>query len=220
MIRSRVFVVAKRVGFCTLLAWCSAVSFADDDSREVLKWRAVGIITGQAVPFTTDAYFPRPLVAGELVEMIFAIDPTVPGMITDANSNASYFGAVKSVKVSGSDWSVRVRKALGQGYIAVSNDNPNYGDALAVIVNSVPNLRMTWYDVQVSLRNPGGPSPGAGPWAPFDSVALPRVPPALGYFPSNDFYLGARRDVPGQALDGGAYYGKILSLDAVKSDDE
>ena len=76
----------------------------------------------------------------------------------------------------------------------------------------LPHLRAT--------RNPGGPNPGIGPWQPFTSLALPRMPPPLGLMPSHGFYLGARRDQPGQAFDGDVYFGEILSIGGVKSDDD
>ena len=66
------------------------------------------------------------------------------------------------------------------------------------------------------VRNPEATSP----WQPFSSLALPKSPPAIGFFPSQNFYLMARRDQPGQAFDGIVYWGQILSMVAVKAQDD
>lgn len=55
--------------------------------------------------------------------------------------------------------------------------------------------------------------------APLRLGALPSAPPALGYFPNTTFYLSARRDVQGQAFDGGVYTGQVLSITLVRDDD-
>jgi hypothetical protein len=191
---------------------------ANAGHRAVTKWKAICSISGEANPFTTAAYFPRPLVVGELVEMVFTLDTGVAPGIT--GSYANYPGAITSVKVSGSDWSIKMRAPLGSGAIAVTNDDPVYGDSLIMTANTPELAGKTWYQVEIDLRNPGGPDPGVGPWPPFTSLALPKSPPPLGLLPSQIIYLGARRDLPGQPIDGGIYYGQILSLTAVKRGDD
>jgi len=182
-----------------------------------VTWKVVGIITGQAWPFTTAAYFPRPLANGELVEVTLKIDTGVPGFIT--GSYGTYEGAVVSTRVSGSDWAIPLRAPLGRGAISMANDDLDYGDALFIDANTPLVAGKTWYSFDLYLRNPGVPNPGAGPWAPFTNLALPRSPPSLGYFPGQGFYLGARRDQPGQQVDGGTYSGQILSVTLAKGDD-
>jgi hypothetical protein len=186
-------------------------------NAKTLTWKVVGFVDGPAFPFTTAGYFPRPLVAGELVEMTFKVNPGAVGFVT--GTYASYEGAITSVKVSGSDWSIPMRAPLGRGAIGVANDDVYSGDTLALDANTPVTGGKIWFQVGVYLSNPGGPNPGVGPWAPFTSLALPNPAPALGYFPNTVFYVIARRDGPGQPADGGAYYGHVLSLTTVRSDD-
>jgi len=195
------------------LLFLAVPSHAEGEKRAVVKWRVNGLITNQANPFTTTAYFPRALAPGELVDMTFTINTTVAGLIT--GSYARYDGAIKSVNVTGSDWSIRMRAPLGGGMVSVTDDHPDYGDSLDLSANSPLVAGKTWYAVDVNLRNPGGPSPGTGPWAPFTSLALPKTPPSLGLMPVTSFYLSARRDQPGQPFDGAVYYGQVLSITAV-----
>ena len=188
------------------------------DKHSVVRWKAIGIIAGPASPLRTPSYLPRPLVQGELVEMNFTINTAAKGLVY--STLAEYPGAIRSVKVTGSDWLIRMRAPLGSGYAEISNDDPDYGDSLALIANTPLLPGKTWYQVEIDMRNPGGPNPGIGPWQPFTSLALPRMPPPLGLMPSHGFYLGARRDQPGQAFDGDVYFGEILSIGGVKSDDD
>jgi hypothetical protein len=186
------------------------------DGSRTVTWKVIGIVDGPAFPFTTAAYFPRPLVSGELVEMTFVVKPGVTGPVTGTYTN--YEGAIVSAKVAGSDWSIPMRAPLGRGVVGIANDDPDYGDMLDLIATTPAVPGKTWYDVEVDMRNPGGPNPGIGPWAPFTSLALPKTPPALGYFPNTVFYVIARREQSGQPADGGAYYGHILSVTAVRND--
>jgi hypothetical protein len=214
MVRANFGPVIRAIGLSALLFSLQPANAAES---KIVRWHLVGVISGQAYPFTTAAYFPRPLAAGALVDVILTMNTTAtsPG----SSSYADYEGAITSAKVSGSDWSITMRAPLRPGSVTVANDNPDYGDMLdlTATTQSVPGT--TWYSVQFDLRNPGGPNPGVGPWAPFTSAALPKAPPSLGFFPTSIFYFEARRDQPGQALDGGIYYGQILSMTAVKDDD-
>ena len=213
MVRANFGPVLRAIGLSAL--FFSSLHATEVESK-IVRWHLVGIVSGQANPFTTAAYFPRPLVAGALIDVILTIDTTATSL--GSSSYADYEGAITSAKVSGSDWSIRMRSPLQQGSVTVANDDPDYGDMLALdaTTQSVPGT--TWYSIQFDMRNPGGPSPGVGPWAPFTSLALPKAPPSLGFFPNNIFYFEARRDQAGQALDGGAYYGQILSMTLVKDD--
>jgi len=214
MLRTRTRLALRAVGLIAALVLAPPTMA---DAGRTVTWKVVGIIDGQAVPFTTAAYFPRPLVAGEIVEMTFKVNPGATGSIT--GSYASYEGAISSVKVTGSDWVIPMRAPLARGAIIITNDDPDYGDSLALVADTSAVAGRTWYSVDVDMSNPGGPHPGVGPWAPFTSLALPKVPPALGYFPNTVFYVIARRDVGGQPVDGGAYYGHVLSVSAQRSDD-
>src|SRR3954469_24054376 len=161
--------------------------------RAPIRWHIVGAVAGVAQPFTTNAYFPRPLTSGELVEFTVTVDPTVP-LYTGSSSYAIYKGGVTVADVSGSDWSVHLRAPLKVGEVQVANDDPDYGDLLAVIATSSARPGKTWYSFSADLRNPGGPSPGVGPWQPFTSLAFPKAPPAIGFFPNTTFYFSARRE--------------------------
>jgi hypothetical protein len=185
-------------------------SLADDSKSRT--WRVLGVIDGPALPFTTAAYFPRPLVAGELVEMTFSMNTAAAGFIT--GTVASYDGAIVSGKVSGNNWSIPMRSPLGTGIAIISNDDPDFGDSLTLAAVTPVVAGKTWYQVEVDLRNPGGPNPGQGPWAPFKSLALPKAPPSIGYFPNTVFYVIARRDTAGQEADGGAYTGHVIYIGA------
>src|SRR3954470_19757823 len=182
------------------------------DHRPV-RWHIVGIVSGLANPHTTEAYFPRPLSAGELIDFTITIDPAVPG--NASTSYAMYPKAITSVVVSGSDWTINMKAPLADGNIQVANDNVDYGDMLALVASTAAKPGKTWFQIDIDMRNPGGPSPGVGPWQPFTSLALPKTAPALGSFPNTVFYLAARRDVAGQELDGAAYFGTVLSIDQV-----
>jgi len=200
---------ATKVIGCVLLA-LTAPAVHSAESKP-LRWHLVGVISGPSSPFTTDAYFPTPLAAGALVDVILTIDTAASG--SGSSSYVDYPAAITSARIAGSDWSIKMRLPLNPGAITVANDDPDYGDMLDLDVTSsavVPGA--TWYNFEVDLRDPGGPNPGIGPWAPFTTTALPKRPPALGFFPSNVFYFQARRDLPGQPANGGAYYGQILSL--------
>jgi hypothetical protein len=210
--------IIRRVTGCAaaLTALLLALPATAATSKPV-TWKVIGVINGQAWPFTTAAYFPRPLSTGELVEITFKVDSSVPGFIT--GTYGAYEGAVTSAKLSGSNWSIALRAPLGRGAISIANDDADYGDSLFVDANTAALAGRTWYSFDVFLRNPGVPSPGVGPWAPFTSLALPKSPPALGYFPGQGFYLAARRDQAGQPVDGGTYSGQILSITLVKDED-
>lgn len=214
MVRANFGPVLRAIGLSALLF---SAQLANADESKIVRWHLVGIVSGQAVPFTTAAYFPKPLVAGALIDVILTINTTAKSL--SSSSYADYDGAIISARVSGSDWSIQMRSPLQSGSVTIANDDPDYGDMLDLnaTTNSVPGR--TWYSVEFDLRNPGGPNPGVGPWAPFTSLALPKEPPSLGFFPNTIFYFEARRDQPGQALDGGAYYGQILSMTAIKADD-
>ena len=182
------------------------------DSARTRTWRAIGVIDGPAVPFTTAAYFPRPLSTGEVVEMTFRINTAAQAFVT--GTLATYEGAILSARVSGSDWSIPLRRPLARGAASITNDDPNSGDSLSLTAVTPSAPGQTSYEVSIQLANPGGPNPGPGPWAPFRSLALPKVPPSLGYFPNTVFYVIARRDLAGQAVDGGAYFGHVIYVGA------
>jgi hypothetical protein len=214
MLRSRTNPVLRALALSAALFLAAPVMA---DGGRTVTWKVIGIVDGPASPFTTAAYFPRPLVAGELVAMTFVVKPSVTGLIS--GTYASYEGAIASAKVAGSDWSIPMRARLGRGVVVIANDDPDYGDLLGLVATTPVVPGKTWYDVEVDMRNPGGPNPGAGPWAPFNNLTLPKSPPALGYFPNTVFYVIARRDQAGQPADGGAYYGHILSFAASRGDD-
>lgn len=209
---------ALRSGIRAVTAFVILLAVAPSQAavRHPVRWHIVGVVSGLAQPYTTTSYFPRPLSAGEVVNITFTIDPTVTG-----NMGATYawYNAIISAEVSGSDWSVHLRAPLASGQASVANDDPDYGDLLGLNATSSSLPGKTWFNIQTDMRNPGGPSPGIGPWQPFTSLALPKVPPDIGFFPSKIFYFQARRDLAGQQLDGAAYYGQILSIEQVRCDD-
>jgi hypothetical protein len=213
MLRSRFGSSVKAVAISALLL-ASLPGLAAEKTR--VRWHVVGTISGLAQPYTTAAYFPRPLSAGELVDMTFTIDTSVAG--SSFGGYASYPHAIASAHVTGSDWSIRMKAPLLIGDISLANDHPDYGDALFMNAGTTSSPGQTWFNVQLDLRNPGGPNPGVGPWQPFTSLALPKKPPALGFFPGAIFYIQARRDVAGQPLDGAAYFGQILSITQERCD--
>jgi hypothetical protein len=213
MSRARMSTVFRGIGLLAFLLSAFPVSAGEG---AIVSWKVVGIISGQAQPFTTAAYFRRPLVPGEMVEMTFTINTSASALIY--GSIASYQGAITSVKISGSDWAIRMRSPLSSELV-ITNDDPTYGDSLTLVANTVAPPGKTLYQVVTDMRNPGGPNPGVGPWAPFTSLALAKSPPPIGLFPSQVFYVGAHRNQAGQPLDGGVYYGYILSIVAAKHDD-
>jgi hypothetical protein len=208
MLRTRIVTAFRGIGLLALLLAALPVSA---DGHSTVRWKVVGVISGQANPFTTAAYWPRPLSAGELVEMTFSINTrTAPYLLS--SSYAQYAGAITSAKMSGSDWSIGLQPASNGSLITVTNDDPSYGDSLDLLVNTLPAPGQTWYMIEVGLRNEGIGNP-------LTSLALPGSPPAISLFPLKYFYVGARRDLPGQSLDGGVYYGYILSIVAEREDD-
>lgn len=216
MIRARFKGVSRVLGLLVMIV-AALTAHAEDHKKTKVKWRAGGVITGQAYPFTTASYFKRPLVQGELVWMTFTVDTAVAGFVT--GSYASYENAIMTVKVEGSDWSISMKSPLARGAVAIADDDPNYGDSLFLDAYSIPIPNKTWYGINFSMQNPGGPNPGTGPWAPFTSLAMPKSLPPLGLMPNSGFYISARRDLPGQELDGGSYFGQILWITAERCDD-
>ncbi len=215
MNRARSCTAIFGIGLLALLVWALPASAG---GSPIVYWKVVGIVSGEANSPATTAHLPRPLANGDLVEMTFAINSGATSFVT--GSYASYPTAITAVRVKGSDWAIQMRAPLSSGNIVITNDDPDYGDMLSLVANSPQVIGRTWYGVEVDLNNPGGPSPGVGPWQPFSSLALPKSPPAIGFFPSQNFYLMARRDQPGQAFDGIVYWGQILSMVAVKAQDD
>jgi hypothetical protein len=212
MLRSR-FGSSVKAAAISVLLLASLPSLA---AEKKVRWHVVGTISALAQPYTTTAYFPRPLSAGEVIDMTFTIDPSVAGL--GSGGYAYYQHAIASAVVAGSDWSIRMKAPLSNGDISIANDHPDYGDALFMSATTAYTPGQTWFNVQLDLRNPGGPNPGVGPWQPFTSLALPKKPPALGFFPGASFYIQARRDVAGQPVDGAAYFGQILSISLERCD--
>jgi hypothetical protein len=178
----------------------------------LVTWEFAGPVSSPGSQLTTTEYFPRPLVAGETVRFQFVVDTLVQRTVV--GSSGFYESAVVSARVIGSDWSIEL-SPLERGAVTVTNDELDYGDSLIVIANMPPTSTATWFQAGIDLRNTGGPSPGPGPFGPFGSIDLPSVPPALESWPSATFYVGARRDTPGNALDGAVYFGQITSVTAV-----
>jgi Ca2+-binding RTX toxin-like protein len=179
-------------------------------SDTLVRWHAVGVVHGQAVPFTTPAYLPRPLMAGEVIDITLTIDTATP--TSDFGTYADYGGAVVNARVAGVDWSVNMTAPLATGSVVIANDDVDYGDLLGMFATTASGPGQTWYELDIDMRNPGGPNPGSGPWQPLNSLALPTTPPDAGYFPGKYFYFGARRDHAGEEYDGGVYFGRIISL--------
>jgi len=214
MTRPRIGFMIKALTATTLLLVMLPAQAA---ARAPNRWHIVATVIGQAQPFTTDAYFPRPLINGELIDITVTIDPSVP-LYAGWATYAIYKAGITTADVSGSDWAVHLRAPLKVGDVQVANDDPDYGDALALVATSSARPGKTWYSVEVDLRNPGGPSPGVGPWQPFTSLAFPKTPPAIGFFPNTTFYFVAHRELDGQPADGGAYWGQVLSIEQVRCD--
>ena len=205
MISKKLSNAASAIGISVLL--CAALPA----HAALIKWHVVGVISGEAGPASTTNNFPRPLAAGELVEMTYTIDTSATANII--GSYASYEGAIVSVKITGNDWTVNLRsQAMQRGAVMITDDNPDYGDSLELASNTYPSVTKTWYIVDTSFRNPGGPNPGPGPWQPFTSLTLPLSPPNIGYFPNTVFYLTANRGLPEQSVSSNSYYGQILSI--------
>jgi hypothetical protein len=215
MLKPGTTTVAKLIIVSALFCWSHQVQAGGavgPATSSTVRWHAIGIVSGEALPFTTAAYFPRPLGNGELVDMVFTLDPSAAGEAV--GSLSTYEGAITSVVVSGSDWALPMGTTLGRGAISIANDDPVYGDRLGLVAHTRLVSGSVWYGVELILSNPGTPNPGVGPWQPFTSLSLPTSAPQLGLFPGNVFYVQARRDQAGQALDGGGYYGQILSIEA------
>jgi len=185
--------------------------------RSRVRWHVVGVVSGLAQPATTEAYFPRPLAPGEVIDMTFTIDSSVPGEA--ANAYARYAKAILSGELSGSDWSIPMRSPLNDGEITVTDDHVDYGDMLDLRATTSSRPGRTWYSIEINMRNPGTPPPLVGPFQPFTSLALPKKPPALGFFPAAYFYITARRELPGQPPDGASYFGYITSIQQVRCND-
>jgi len=180
---------------------------------ETVVWQIEGEVQGLAVPSTTQAYFPRPLASGEKVTFRLVVDAATP-VLFPLPTEALYPGAIKSATAFGTDWSI-TPASFTAATIEVRNEEPPGRDAVFFNAMTPSGQGQVWYSFQPTLFNidfAGGPGP-------LSSVAIPTTFSSLADWNGSYFYFSARRDDPGQPLDGATYIGRLTAVSVARDSD-
>lgn len=195
------------------LLFCMGSLVPEAAKAEVVIWQFEGEVQGLAVPSTTEAYFPRALIAGDKVTFRLVVDTATP-VLFPLPTEALYRGAIKSATASGDGWSIEPT-SLALGSIEVRNEEPPGRDAVFFAASSPEGQGQTWYSFQPVLYNIDF-SGGAGP---LSSVAIPSSFTSMAAWNNSYFYFSARRDLAGQQVDGATYIGRLLTASVLRDRD-
>lgn len=202
----------------TCFALIVAAVAAKPVNAEIVIWQFEVEVQGLADPTTTEAYFPKQLSVAdrERFTIQLSVDTATPPSLV-ALTDAFYPGAIRSARAFGNGWSLDL-PVLSRGSVDLRNEDPPGRDQIFAVATGPLVPGETWFSLQATFDNIRAPTdPSATD--PLTSLQFPNPPAALANWNNSGFYYSARRDQPGQQVEGGTYYGRLISFTVLRDTD-
>lgn len=202
----------------TCFAFVVAAVAAKPVSAEIVIWQFEAEVQGLADPTTTEAYFPKQLSVAdrERFTIRLVVDTSTPASFV-GQTDATYPGAIKSARAIGNGWSLDL-PVLSVGPISLRDEDTPGRDQIFAVATGPLVPGEAWFSLQPTLdniRTPADPSATG----PLSSLQFPNPPAPLAEWNNASFYFSARRDQAGEQVDGGAYFGRLISFSVLRDTD-